>query len=71
MYFFFSNANWAFRIRDFISVDIDISGLGVNQCDVNQSTYFQDNNDDPLVNNQIEAFWSSHKCHIDSTQVKK
>ncbi|XP_044007176.1 probable G-protein coupled receptor CG31760 [Aphidius gifuensis] len=55
-------------IRDFISVDIDISGLEVNQCDVNQSTYFQD--DDPQVNNQIEAFWSSHKCHIESTQCE-
>lgn len=50
-------------IRDFLSVDIDISGLEVNQCDVDTS------DDEKKLDNQIESFRGSHKCHDDTTQV--
>ncbi|XP_063975887.1 probable G-protein coupled receptor CG31760 isoform X3 [Diachasmimorpha longicaudata] len=52
-------------IRDFLSIDIDISGLEVNQCDSekHERTTKEDHKD-----NYIESFRGSHKCHDDTTQ---
>jgi hypothetical protein len=48
-------------------MDIDISGLEVNQCD----TPMQNRNDglEALPSNQIAFFKGTHKCHTDTTQV--
>jgi len=48
-------------------MDIDISGLEVNQCD----TPMQNRNDEleALPSNQIAFFKGTHKCHSDTTQV--
>ncbi|XP_029158629.1 probable G-protein coupled receptor CG31760 isoform X2 [Nylanderia fulva] len=53
-------------VREFISIDIDISGLEVNQCDVSP----QNRNDEleNLSSNQIAFFRGTHKCHTDTTQ---
>ncbi|KAL6439270.1 hypothetical protein ACFW04_003865 [Cataglyphis niger] len=55
------------RVREFISIDIDISGLEVNQCSI---TSPQNRNDelDHLSSNQIAFFKDTHKCHTDTTQ---
>ncbi|XP_036142472.1 probable G-protein coupled receptor CG31760 isoform X2 [Monomorium pharaonis] len=52
-------------MREFISMDIDISGLEVNQCD-----FSTQNHNDGLEasNNQIAFFKGTHKCHTDTTQ---
>ncbi|XP_029678239.1 probable G-protein coupled receptor CG31760 isoform X1 [Formica exsecta] len=55
------------RVREFISIDIDISGLEVNQC----STASPQNRNDELdhfSSNQIAFFKDTHKCHTDTTQ---
>lgn len=52
------------RIREFLSVDIDISGLEVNQCDASSL-----NNENEVLSNQIASFKGTHKCHTDTTQV--
>lgn len=48
-------------------MDIDISGLEVNQCD----TLTQNRNDglEAASSNQITFFKGTHKCHTDTTQV--
>ncbi|XP_011876133.1 PREDICTED: probable G-protein coupled receptor CG31760 isoform X2 [Vollenhovia emeryi] len=54
-------------VREFISMDIDISGLEVNQCDAPA----QQNRNDGLEaasGNQIAFFKGTHKCHADTTQ---
>lgn len=53
-------------VREFLSVDIDISGLEVNQCDAPSSPNVQDG----LTNNQIASFKGTHKCHNDTTQCE-
>ncbi|XP_011300975.1 probable G-protein coupled receptor CG31760 [Fopius arisanus] len=52
-------------IRDFLSIDIDISGLEVNQCD---DDILEKYLDEKRMDNHIETFRGSHKCH-DTTQV--
>ncbi|XP_036142473.1 probable G-protein coupled receptor CG31760 isoform X3 [Monomorium pharaonis] len=63
----FENADSSVRLRmrEFISMDIDISGLEVNQCD-----FSTQNHNDGLEasNNQIAFFKGTHKCHTDTTQ---
>lgn len=54
------------RVREFISMDIDISGLEVNQCDTPPQS--RDKLETPS-SNQITFFKSTHKCHTDTTQV--
>nr|XP_012214859.1 PREDICTED: probable G-protein coupled receptor CG31760 isoform X3 [Linepithema humile] len=52
-------------VREFISMDIDISGLEINQCD----TPLQSRDKlETLPSNQIAFFKSTHKCHTDTTQ---
>ncbi|KAJ9595751.1 hypothetical protein L9F63_013070, partial [Diploptera punctata] len=46
-------------VKGFLSLDIDISGLEVNQCDPGS---------EPTLSNQIEALSGTHKCHNDTTQ---
>lgn len=49
-------------------MDIDISGLEVNQCDAP----VQNRDEDGLEatpGNQIAFFKGTHKCHTDTTQV--
>ena len=52
------------RVREFLSVDIDISGLEINQCDASSL-----NSENELLSNQIASFKGTHKCHINTTQV--
>ncbi|XP_076636392.1 putative G-protein coupled receptor CG31760 isoform X2 [Colletes latitarsis] len=52
-------------VREFLSVDIDISGLEVNQCDVSSQ-----DTDNEALNNQIASFKGTHKCHNDTTQCE-
>lgn len=52
------------RVREFLSVDIDISGLEVNQCDPSPHS-----NENEILSNQIASFKGTHKCHTDTTQV--
>ena len=52
------------RVREFLSVDIDISGLEINQCDASSL-----DNENELLSNQIASFKGTHKCHTDTTQV--
>lgn len=52
------------RVREFLSVDIDISGLEVNQCDASSQ-----NKQNEVLSNQIASFRGTHKCHTDTTQV--
>ncbi|XP_014602857.1 PREDICTED: probable G-protein coupled receptor CG31760 isoform X2 [Polistes canadensis] len=51
-------------VREFLSMDIDISGLEVNQC--NASPY----GDSASSSNQIASFRGTHKCHDDTTQCE-
>lgn len=97
------------RLRGFLSIDIDVSELYINQCDMNNNQFYSENhysnfrnnkfshNQDhhhqqqqqqqqinpPLINsftplqpqstfhldNEIDAFHGSHKCHRDSMDV--
>ncbi|XP_076246865.1 putative G-protein coupled receptor CG31760 isoform X4 [Calliopsis andreniformis] len=52
-------------IREFLSVDIDISGLEVNQCDASTQ-----NNENEILSNQITSFRGTHKCHNDTTECE-
>ncbi|XP_034186218.1 putative G-protein coupled receptor CG31760 isoform X3 [Osmia lignaria lignaria] len=52
-------------IREFLSVDIDISGLEVNQCDVSSQTSANE-----ALSNQIASFKGTHKCHNDTTRCE-
>lgn len=62
------------RMRGFLSIDIDVSELEVNQCEAPPSIEFhhmrssKTNHYDEIVN-QIVAFHDSHKCHLDSMMV--
>ncbi|XP_034935933.1 probable G-protein coupled receptor CG31760 isoform X2 [Chelonus insularis] len=56
-------------VRDFLSVDIDISGLEVNQCDTPASLKPTEEYQ-KLLDNQIASFRGSHKCHDDTTQCE-
>lgn len=63
------------RMRGFLSIDIDVSELQVNQCTLPYSIDYRHgrpntriHNDDKIFN-QIEAFHGSHKCHLDSMTV--
>lgn len=63
-------------IRGFISIDIDVSELQVNQCSPFQITECERARNGVSLRheswyNQIEAFHDSHKCHLDSMQVSK
>ncbi|XP_043680276.1 probable G-protein coupled receptor CG31760 isoform X2 [Vespula pensylvanica] len=51
-------------VREFLSMDIDISGLEVNQC--NASPY----GDSASSSNQIASFRGTHKCQDDTTQCE-
>ncbi|XP_019698907.2 probable G-protein coupled receptor CG31760 isoform X1 [Harpegnathos saltator] len=69
-------------VREFISMDVDISGLEVNQCDAPPPPLppplppppppppSRDGNDgvEPPASNQIAFFKGTHKCHTDTTQ---
>ncbi len=60
-------------MRGFLSIDIDISDLHVNQCDspiprTVPSRANQLSNHDEVFN-EIDVFHNSHKCHEDSMQV--
>ncbi|KAJ4433404.1 hypothetical protein ANN_15663, partial [Periplaneta americana] len=46
-------------VKGFLSLDIDVSGLEVNQCDASSG---------PTLSNQIEVLRGTHKCHNDTTQ---
>ncbi|XP_021938529.1 probable G-protein coupled receptor CG31760 [Zootermopsis nevadensis] len=48
-------------VKGFLSMDIDVSGLEVNQCDVSSG---------PTLSNQIHALRGTHKCHNDTTQCE-
>ncbi|CAL7943846.1 unnamed protein product [Xylocopa violacea] len=52
-------------VREFLSIDIDISGLEVNQCDGSSL-----NNQNEALSNQIASFKGTHKCHTDTTQCE-
>ncbi|KAK9310598.1 hypothetical protein QLX08_000145 [Tetragonisca angustula] len=52
-------------VREFLSVDIDISGLEINQCDASSL-----NSENELLSNQIASFKGTHKCHINTTQCE-
>ncbi|XP_015591851.1 probable G-protein coupled receptor CG31760 isoform X2 [Cephus cinctus] len=51
-------------IREFLSMDVDISGLEVNQCDSGLSS------ESSSVDNQIASFKGTHKCHNDTMQCE-
>lgn len=63
------------RMRGFLSIDIDINELQVNQCSA--PTYLYEyqaiRNGKPVQHdeafNQMDAFHESHKCHLDSMEV--
>lgn len=62
-------------MRGFLSIDIDINELQVNQCSA--PTYLYEyqaiRNGKPVQHdeafNQMDAFHESHKCHLDSMEV--
>ncbi|KAG4080734.1 hypothetical protein HA402_013264 [Bradysia odoriphaga] len=61
-------------MRGFLSVDIDISDLHINQCDLPiprpvPSRPNQLSNHDEVFN-EIDVFHNSHKCHEDSMQCE-
>lgn len=60
-------------MRGFLSIDIDISDLHINQCysSVSRATASRTNllSKHDEVFNEIDVFYNSHKCHEDSMQV--
>lgn len=62
-------------MRGFLSIDIDINELQLNQCSA--PTYLYEyqaiRNGKPVQHdeafNQMDAFHESHKCHLDSMEV--
>ncbi|XP_076662126.1 putative G-protein coupled receptor CG31760 isoform X3 [Halictus rubicundus] len=52
-------------VREFLSVDLDISGLEVNQCEGSPQQ-----NENEILSNQIASFKGTHKCHNDTTQCE-
>jgi hypothetical protein len=79
------------RLRGFLSIDIDVSELYINQCDMNNNQFYSENHYSnfrnnkspdhqltPLqppssfhLDNEIDAFHDSHKCHRHSMDVSK
>ncbi|KAF7384097.1 hypothetical protein HZH66_012347 [Vespula vulgaris] len=59
-----AGASSGLSVREFLSMDIDISGLEVNQC--NASPY----GDSASSSNQIASFRGTHKCQDDTTQCE-
>lgn len=63
-------------MQGFLSIDIDISELQVNQCDAPKYLYeYQIVRSGKSIAvdevfNQMDAFHTSHKCHLDSMQVR-
>lgn len=49
-------------------MDVDISGLEVNQCDAPTQNRDEDGLE-AASSNQIAFFKGTHKCHTDTTQV--
>lgn len=64
------------RMRGFLSIDIDVSALQVNQCtspysiDYRHARTNTQNRYEEQIFNQIEAFHDTHKCHLDSMTVR-
>ena len=61
-------------MRGFLSIDIDVSDLQVNQCNAPAAFEYQRIRSSKVLNHedvfsQIEAFHNSNKCHMDSMQV--
>ncbi|KAJ6649502.1 putative G-protein coupled receptor [Pseudolycoriella hygida] len=61
-------------LRGFLSIDIDISDLHINQCDppISQPSPSRTNqlSSHDEVMNEIDVFHNSHKCHEDSMQCE-
>lgn len=57
------NSSFYFRLRGYLSVDVDISELDVNQCDSPETA---DETADEIV-----AFHGTHKCHNATTMVSR
>lgn len=75
-FLFDSHDNFAVhhRIKGFLSIDIDVSELQVNQCYQPQvEEYYAARNSKANhyteILHQVEAFHGSHKCHSDSMKV--
>lgn len=51
------------RMKGYLSVDVDVSSLVVNQCDAVVPMQ------EPISVKQIAVFRGSHKCHNETTQV--
>lgn len=79
-----TNHSHSHGLRGFISVDIDVSGLRVNQCEpplVKTTMLFEHPHDkyklavNEVVSwdaaNDIQVFYRSHKCHRDTMRVSK
>ncbi|XP_067003121.1 probable G-protein coupled receptor CG31760 [Anabrus simplex] len=49
------------EVKGFLSLDIDVSGLEVNQCDPGPG---------PIPPSEVEVFRGTHKCHNISTQCE-
>nr|CAD7447097.1 unnamed protein product [Timema bartmani] len=54
---------FTYLTRSFLSLDIDVTGLDVNQCDVTEG--------EALSSLQIKVFWGTHKCHNETTQARE
>lgn len=48
-------------MKGFLSVDVDVSGLEINQCD---------SGPEPGGPNEITELKGTHKCHNDTSQVR-
>lgn len=62
-------------MRGFLSIDINVSELQVNQCDLSRQNDYPNFRNNKFSHhdeqfNQIEAFHGSHKCHVGSMQVE-
>lgn len=55
-------------VREFISMDIDISKLEVNQCDAPSRGRSDELDVEVPASNEIAFFKGTHKCHTDTTQ---
>ncbi|CRK86175.1 CLUMA_CG000058, isoform A [Clunio marinus] len=53
-------------LRGFLSIDIDVSGLHINQCDKIINNRHSKVHFASFSDNEIEAFHGSHKCHQNS-----
>lgn len=64
-------------VRGYLSIDVDVSNLEINQCD--NESYPTKNHNNTSENkwtsattssNEFDLFYGSHKCHRMSMQVK-